>query len=333
MYADLSLRLPSTSAHWASPEFRAELSDWVAAAVGELQSFELVRNRSWSTVWKAETESGTYFAKQNTPQQAFEARLVSLLGDLAPAYVVPVVAADPDRDLLLTPDQGTVLGDALADATEEDLLPLIRRMLGEAAQLQREVAPHADQLVEAGLVRLAPADALPYVQQRLDDFTALPAGDVRAFEAGKADLVEASLPAVAAAVDQVSALGLPLTLHHNDLHTFNVFEVDGRMRFFDFGDAMLSEPLGTLMVPLGGVARHLEIPVDDPRVRSVAEAALEVWSDVAPLPELRAALPAALRLANLTRCESWLRCLATMNDAELAEWGDAASYWLAAVAD
>ena len=332
MYADIALRLPSTSAHWATPEFRAELTEWVTAAVGEPTSFEPVRSRSWSTVWRAETASGTYFAKQNTPLQAFEARLLSLLGVLAPAYVVPVTAADPDRDLLLTPDQGTVLGDTLADAAEDDLLPMIRRMLGEAAHLQREVANQAEQLVAAGLERLAPADVLPYVQQRLDEFASLPADDPRSFEPGRAELLEAALPSIAAAVDQVGALGLPLTLHHNDLHTFNVFEVDGRMRFFDFGDALLSEPLGTLMVPLGGIAQHLEIPADDPRIRGLADAALEVWSDVAPLSELRAALPSALRLARLSRCESWIRCFAGMNDAELAEWGDAAAYWLADVA-
>ena len=333
MYADLAERLPSTSARWRSPEFRAELTDWVTAAVGEPRSLEPVRDRPWSTVWRVEAASGTYYAKQNTPLQAFEARLLTLLGDLAPHHVVPVTAADPGRDLLLTPDQGTVLGDVLDDVDEETLLPVIRRVLGEAASLQREVAPHAERLAAAGLERLGPSDALPYIQQRLDDLAALPAGDPRGFEAGRAELLDAALPSVAAAVDEVAALGLPLTLHHNDLHTFNVFEVDGRMRFFDLGDAMLAEPLGTLMVPLRGIAQHLGVPADDPRIRGLAEPALEVWSDLAPLADLRAALPAALRLARLARCESWLRCYPGMTDAELGEWGDAAAYWLAEVAD
>jgi hypothetical protein len=333
MYADLALRLPSTSARWSSPEFRAELTGWVTAEVGGPAALEPVHDRSWSTVWRVETTSSTYFAKQNTPLQAFEARLLVLLGDLAPAYVVPVAAADPGRDLLLTPDQGTVLGEDLEDVGEEDLLPAIRRMLGAAAQLQRDVAPHSDRLAGAGLERLAASDALPYVQLRLDDFAALPADDPRSLDPGRAEVLEASLPSIAAAVDQVCELGLPLTLNHNDLHTFNVFDVDGRMRFFDFGDAMLSEPLGALMVPLGGVAQHLELAIDDPRILGLAEPALEVWSDLAPLAELRVALPAALRLARLARCESWLRCFPGMNDAELAKWGDAAAYWLAAVAD
>ena len=219
-------------------------------------------------------------------------------------------------------------------STEEDLLPVIRRMLGEAAQLQREVAPHADRLAEAGLERLgAVRRRCPTSSSGSTTSPRCRPATRAAFEPGRAELLEAALPSIAAAVDQVAALGLPLTLHHNDLHTFNVFEVDGRMRFFDFGDAMLSEPLGTLMVPLGGIAQHLDVPADDPRVRGLAEPALEVWSDLAPLAELRAALPGRPAPGPARRCESWLRCFAGMNDAELAEWGDAAAYWLAGVAD
>ena len=93
---------------------------------------------------------------------------------------------------------------------------------------------------------------------------------------------------------------------------------------------MLTEPLGALRVPLGGLAQRLECPMDDPRLLRAVEPALEVWSDLVPLPRLRAALPSALRLARLARCESWLRCFAAMTDEELGEYGDAASYWLAA---
>ena len=115
--------------------------------------------------------------------------------------------------------------------------------------------------------------------------------------------------------------------------TASELEVDGRLRFFDFGDALLTEPLSELRVPLGGLAHHLECPIDDPRLLRAVEPALEVWSDLVPLPELRAALPSAHRLARLERCESWLRCFPSMTDDELKEYGDAASYWLAAAAE
>ncbi len=81
----------------------------------------------------------------------------------------------------------------------------------------------------------------------------------------------------------------------------------------------------------GSLQFHLDCAADDPRLTQVTEAALEVWSDLAPLAELRAALPAALQLGKLARSESWARCLTTLTDDELAEFGDSASHWLAEI--
>ena len=126
----------------------------------------------------------------------------------------------------------------------------------------------------------------------------------------------------------MAALGLPLTLNHNDLHNRNVCEVDGRLRFFDFGDSLLTEPLGVLLIPLNILGASLDADGDDPRLWRVADAALEVWSDLAPLADLRAALPAALQLGRLGRVESWVRCQPSLLDDELAEWGPIAAAWL-----
>ena len=128
--------------------------------------------------------------------------------------------------------------------------------------------------------------------------------------------------------DEVAALGLPVTLNHNDLHENNVFAVGESLRFFDFADSLLTEPLGVLLIPLNMLAHRLEAGPDDPRLWRVANAALEVWSDRAPMTELRAALPAALQLARLGRVESWARCCVSMSDAELDEWGSTVPRWL-----
>jgi hypothetical protein len=87
------------------------------------------------------------------------------------------------------------------------------------------------------------------------------------------------------------------------------------------------EPLAALRVPL---ASATEQGVD---VARVADAGLEAWSDVAPAAELRAALPASLRLGVLGRAESWLRCIADMSETELAEFGGAAAHWLTRLAE
>ena len=323
MYADLTQRLPSNTQRWQSDEFAAELADWVVAEVGPVRSLESAKLRVWAGVWRAETAAGVHYAKQNCQLQSFEAALVSVLAELAPHRVVPVTATDPERGLLLTPDQGPVFADTVGDD-----LDAWGAVLAAAAQLQREVAPAVDRLSEAGLTTIAPAEAPAYVDRRVAELASRPADDPMVLSADRAAALGALRPTIADWVDRVAALGLPVTLNHGDLHAHNVFHVGGELRFFDFADALLTEPLGALLIPLNILSGELDAGPDDPRLWRVVEPALEVWSDLAPLRALRAALPAALQLARLTRVESWARCCVSMTDAELAEWGESVPGWL-----
>ncbi len=141
-YADLRRRLPSSSERWQSEEFAAELSEWVGGEVGPVRSLEQVKLRVWASVWVAETDDRRFYAKQNCELQAFEAALVATLAELVPDRVVPVAAADPTRGLLLTTDQGRVLGEVTAD----DDLDVWERVLVAGAELQRELEPHVGRL-------------------------------------------------------------------------------------------------------------------------------------------------------------------------------------------
>lgn len=323
MYADLSARLPSNTQRWESREFAAELAHWVATEVGLVRSLESAKLRVWAAVWRADTAAGVHYAKQNCQLQSFEAALVALLAELAPHHVVPVTATDTGRGLLLTPDQGPVF----AETGEEDL-DAWAGVLAAGAQLQREVAPAVARLSDVGLTTIAPVDVPSYVDRRVSELAARPADDPMALPSDKAAALEELRPAVAGWVDEVAALGLPMTLNHGDLHAHNVFHVAGELRFFDFADSLLTEPLGALLIPLNVLAGQLDSGPDDPRLWRVVEPALEVWSDLAPLPALREALPAALQLSRLGRVESWARCCVSMNDVELAEWGAAVPRWL-----
>ncbi len=323
-YVDLGHRLPSRTATWESPGFVDGLTAWVGEQVGPVRAMEQVKLRVWAAVWAVETETHRYYLKQNCELQAFEAALAAELAVLVPDRVVPVAAVDAGRGLLLTPDQGQVL----AESTADDDLDLWTRVVSAGAELQREVAPAAERLAGSGLTAIAPGEATTYAEGRIDELAALPEGDPRRLPADDAAALRAHLPVVRDWAEQVAALGLPVTLNHNDLHEHNVFRVGEELRFFDFADALLTEPLGALLVPLNMLAGRLEAGPDDPRLWRVADAALEVWSDLAPAAELRAALPAALQLARLGRVESWARCCASMTRQELAEWGDTVPRWM-----
>jgi hypothetical protein len=277
--------------------------------------------RGWATVWRVETADGVWFAKQNCPGQALEVPLMATLARLVPDRVVPVTAATDG--FLLTPDQGQVFGETAAD----DVASWVR-LAREAAELQRALLPHHDALLATGVQEVLPRAAADYLAARIEQYAALAPGDHRRLAPEVADRLRAHLPVVRRWAEQVAALGLPPTLNHNDLHENNVFDVDGRLRFFDFGDALVTEPLGVLLVPLTVLGERLGAGGDDPRLWRVAEAALEVWGDLVPAAELRAALPAALQLGKVGRVESWARCLPSLSDDELAEWGLAAAAWL-----
>jgi hypothetical protein len=333
-YAALPEQGAGPSVRWTSKDFTRELTDWVAGAVRGLgvvlMTLEAMHQRPWSTVWRATTSDGSsYWAKQNCKHQAFEAALLLVLHERAPDHVVPVAAADLARGLLLLPDQGPVFAETIAG----DDVDAWCRVATEAMRLQRELAGHQEELVAAGLSVLRPADSVAYVEARAALLAALPEGDTRRLPAEDAERLRALLPEVGRWAQELEGLGLPDNLVHNDLHANNVFATPGGMRFFDFGDAVLAHPLSALFVPLNALLHRLETTPEDPRLRRVADAGLEVWGDVVPVADLRRALPAALHLGRLGRAESWLRVTATMTPEELGEFGDAGSWWLAALGD
>lgn len=323
-YVDLCRRLPSSYERWQAEEFTAELSDWIGGEVGPVRSLEQVKLRVWASVWAAETDARRFYAKQNCELQGFEASLVATLAELAPDRVVPVAATDTARGLLLTADQGRVLGESTAD----DDLDVWERVLVAGASLQRELEPHLGRLSALGLTTLGPQDAPGYAELRLEELSSLPPTDPMALAGDEAEALRSSMSAVRGWADEVAALGLPLTLNHNDLHENNVFALGGSLRFFDYADSLLTEPLGVLLIPLNMLAHRLEANADDPRLWRAANAVLEVWSDRATMPELRAALPAALQLARLGRVESWARCCVSMSATDLEEWGNTVPRWL-----
>ena len=320
-YDALPDRDTSLSSTWPTDEFREQVRAWCESVVGPVTGMRQQKLRGWATVWRVETADGVWFAKQNCPGQQVEIPLMALLAELVPDRVVPVTAA---RDgFLLTPDQGEVFYETAGGDLENWV-----RLAREAALLQRELVPHLAALRDVGISQLAPDETVDYLAARIEQYAALAADDPRLLTPEVAARLRAHLTLVRRWAEEVAGLGLPLTLNHNDLHENNVFDVDGRLRFFDFGDAWVTEPLGVLLIPLNILGEKLAADGDDPRLWRVVDAALEVWSDLVPARELRAALPAALSLGRLGRVESWVRCLPSLSDEELGEWGHVAATWL-----
>jgi hypothetical protein len=288
------------------------------------------RVRAWSTHLRVPTDQGMFWFKENAPGQAFEAALIDAVAQIAPDQVVAPLAVDATRGWLLSPDQGATL--RALEATDESLWC---RLVAEFGELQRRLAPHSEELARAGLPLMLPPDTPQYVRREAQRMSALPADDPEHMEADAAAQVMGAYQPLSRDAELLSSGPIPLSLEHNDLHHNNAFVPPGdqvRLRFFDFGDAVWAHPFSSLLIPLNVMGEEWNVGYDDPRLRRVVDAYLEVWTDLASRSELRELVAPAVRFGRVHRAESYRRLLAYFDDSARKEYGHMPTVWLTTMA-
>ncbi len=289
------------------------------------------RIRFWSVLLTVPTDHGKLWFKENNPGQFQEASIIAALAEIAPEHVVTPLAVEPTKGWMISPDHGATL--ASLKTTD---YALWARVVADFADLQQQAARHGQRLTDAGLASLDPGIAGNFVSNQLLLHTGLPEEHPLHLNAEQADRVYASVPAIEEAAAQLSVLGVPLSLEHNDLHPNSAF-IPGSstdpLRFFDFGDSYWAHPFSSLFVPLGVMRENWEAGPDDARIRRVLTAYLERWTAYAPLPELRAALEPALQLGRLNRYGSWLRLLIHADDDSMRQYGPHALQYLQTITE
>lgn len=330
-------RRHSRSSHWASEQWRAEAVAWIesvtaARGITILSQPKQIRIRPWSTQLTVDTNAGVLWFKENCPSQAFEARVAQAIADLAPEHVVSPLAVQENRGWMLTPDGGPTL----RESQSGDDLDVWVQVVSEWADLQLRLCDHTDRLLGAGVTMMPPDHAASYLLRRAQERAELPGDHPGHLTPEKAGKLRELAPAVTRWAQRLDATGLPLALDHNDLHSGNAFRPrpgERRLRFFDFGDAVLAHPFCSLLVPLRALTEGFATGLSDPRIQRVIDAYLRVWRGLADEATLRGAIEPAIRLACLNRSESWRRVLLDTNAVETAQYGDPSTYWLTAIAD
>ena len=83
----------------------------------------------------------------------------------------------------------------------------------------------------------------------------------------------------AAATDLASA-GVAAAIQHDDLHGGNILVGPAGDRFFDWGDAVVAHPFGTLTTTFNSIAHKTGLDLDDPAFARLRDVYLEAWTDV-----------------------------------------------------
>ncbi|MDG4778185.1 phosphotransferase [Micromonospora sp. WMMD961] len=314
---------------WSSEQWQVRARSWVDAQLSRagrrVTGLVEPRVRPWSLVWRVPTDDGPVWFKANNPGTVHEAVLVATLAELTPERVLTPIAVDREQGWSLLPDGGESLRDVLG--RDPDLSYWERALPGYAA-LQLATAPRADELVTLGVPDHRP-DVLPgLLVELLDDHGSLLIGAEGGLSQDMYERLRAELPSYAERCRRLADIGIPATVQHDDLHDGNVFAGPDGYRYFDWGDASVAHPFGTLLVTLRAI-RYAKNPVaDDSQLARLRDAYLEAWTDRYDRRTLVEAADLAIDLGPVSRSLSWQRALDTPDESR-AEYADAVPGWLA----
>jgi phosphotransferase family enzyme len=279
---------------WNEPAWLDEATAWIRERVAVTGEIEQPHVRWWSTVLRVPTAEGDLFFKAVASVHRFEAALTARLFELQPGRVTEVVDVDADRGWFLMRDAGTRLRE-LVETTKG--LHHWERLLPEYAQLQIEVAPHAEELLALGV----PDERLAVLPRQLCELLdARPPGLAEDERRRALDAV----PRFEEMCRTLAEQGIPETIQHDDLHDGQVFVRDGRYLFFDWGDSCISHPFHSLTVTLRAIAWKLDLPPGGHELSRLRDAYLEPFGHGPEIAEL------AYRTGTIGRAVAWHRMVA-----------------------
>jgi Phosphotransferase enzyme family len=316
--------------NWLDPAWEDEARGWTldrlaALGIPATGQVERVRVRPWSVQLRVPTGTGPVWFKANISGAAYEAALVSAFAGWAPQAVLVPLAVDSDRGWLLSPDGGPTLREVQAGTPD---LATWEAMLAAYAELQRDMAARAAEMVALGVPDLRPAVLPDRLAGLLDD-----PGVRSDLGAERHAAINALVPEYADWCAELAADGFPATIQHDDLHDGNVFVVDGRYRFFDWADASVAHPFGSLLVTMRVAGYLFKVEPDAPELVRLRDAYLEPWTaDRDRRSALRSA-ELATRVAIVGRALSWQRALRGAETPIEDDYRTAVAEWLADLVD
>jgi Phosphotransferase enzyme family len=288
---------------WSRADWLAEAAEWICERVdvtGEIEPFHV---RWWSTVLRVPTAGGNLYFKAVAPVHRFEAGLTARLAELQPQRVTEVVAADPARGWFLMRDAGTRLRE-LVEGPED--LHHWERLLPEYSQLQIEVAPHLQELLDLG----TPDHRLAVLPQQFRELLDEPLPGLGEDDRRRA---REAVPRFEEMCRALAEAGIPETIQHDDLHDGQVFLRDGRYLFFDWGDSCVSHPFHSLTVTLRSIAWKLDLTPGGRELERLRDAYREPFGASAELADL------AFRTGTIARALAWHRMVVAREPVHLTE--------------
>jgi len=267
---------------WHDPDWQKQAHDWIQSETSRNSiqltgEIEQPHAYAWSTVMRVSTNEGTLFFKATAPETIYEIALTQKLASWFPDCIPDLVAVDTARGWMLMRDGGEPL--RLSIRPIKDVRPW-EPVITRYAELQIRLAEHVDEILASGIPdhRLASLPAL--YTKLLTDEESMMIDQEKGLTSTDFHQLQNLSPRFEQICADLAAFGIPESINHGDFHDGNVLLKNGRITFFDWGDANVTHPFVSLRTFF--VSMEISLELDDwapptPEMTALLNRYLERW--------------------------------------------------------
>jgi len=309
---------------WQDPDWRKQVNDWIQAEAARhsiriMGEIEQPHMYAWSTVLHIPTDQGKLFFKATARETIYEAALTQLLAKWYTDCMPEFVSVEAGRGWMLMRDGGEQLRASIRPA--KDIAPW-KPVIARYAELQIGLADHVTELLSLRLPdhRLSVLPAL--FNEVLGDEKSLMIDQEKGLTSAEWEQLKSLASRFEEICAELAAYGIPESLDHGDFHDGNVLLQDGRITFFDWGDASVTHPftsLRTFFVSIE-IALGLDDYVFTPEMAELLDLYLEPFQQFASKEELLRAYQVSKPVASIVKALAWHQGISRMEGSLRAEY-------------
>lgn len=304
---------------WYDPAWQKEAHAWIRSEA-ERNSMQLTgeieQNHAyaWSTVMRVPTNEGTLFFKATAAEIVYESMLTKMLAGWYPDCTPELIAIDTTRGWMLMRDGGEQLRASIRPT--QDIAPW-EPVITRYAELQIKLAEHIAEILALGIPDRRPAALPALYTQLLTDEASLLIDQEKGLTSAEFQQLKNMTPRFQQICANLTAFGIPESLNHGDFHDGNVLLKNGRITFFDWGDASVTHPFVSLRTFL--VSIEISLKLDDyaftPEMSALLDRYLEPWQKFTPQETLLTAYKFSKPVASIASALSWHQTISRLDGA------------------
>ncbi len=303
---------------WHDPNWINQAHDWIRSETAHRSiqitgEIEQPHSYAWSTVLHVPTNEGKLYFKATAPETIYEIALTQKLAEWFPDCQPELVAVDTTRGWMLMRDSGEQLRASIRPT--QDVKPW-EPVITKYAELQIGLAEHVDEMLALGIPDHRLAVLPPLYKQLLTDKESLMIDQEKGLTSAEFGQLENLTQRFEQICDELAAFGIPESLNHGDFHDGNVLLKNGRITFFDWGDADVTHPFVSLRTFF--VSMEIALKLDDyapptPEMTALLYQYLERWEKFASKDDLLKTYALSRPVASIVKTLAWHQTISKLD--------------------